>query len=430
MAESTGLRGPSSLLVRTTLVLAVGALLIVIIATFALYLFVISPITEQSADDEAALLVLSAQTWVELPPEARPYFELEMAESHDLIISEAHQALPEVADYSQYFELLKTELSTRIGQEVALLEGEDLLWVDVPMGGFALQIGFSPERREIQPLYVAMVIVGLGAGIVFFTSLFIVRRIARPLVNVARQAESFRGATQIEPLPETGPRELVSLARNFNTMASEIGLLLTNRTTLLAGISHDLRTPLTRMRLALALLPDNVDPQLVGRFERNLESMDELISDALRFARGTGEVPQEIELLPFVQEILATFEQNIAADLRIPPDFRIKLAPSAFRRVLINLIANGFQHGGNVSVVATTKQIQVIDDGPGIPEAFREQVFQPFFRLDSSRSATTGGSGLGLAIVQQLCQAHQWQVDIDNAPGGGARVTLKFASAV
>ena len=428
MADSFGLRGPSTLLARTTLILAVGALLIVIIATFALYLFVISPITQQSADDEAALLVLSAQTWVELPPEARPYFELEMAESHDLIISEARQKLPEVESYSQYFDLLKTELSTRIGDEVILLAGDDLLWVDVPMGGFELQIGFSAERRETQPLYVAMVIVGLGAGIVFFTSLFIVRRIARPLVKVAQQAESFRGATQIEPLPETGPRELVSLARNFNTMASEIGLLLTNRTTLLAGISHDLRTPLTRMRLALALLPDNVDPQLINRFERNLESMDELIGDALRFARGTEEVPQEIELLPFVQEILATFEQDITLDLRIPATHRVRLPPSAFRRVLVNLVANGFQHGGKVTVIATTEQIKVIDDGPGIPPEFREQVFQPFFRLDSSRSATTGGSGLGLAIVQQLCQAHRWQVSIDSGPTGGAQVTLKFAS--
>jgi len=205
-------------------------------------------------------------------------------------------------------------------------------------------------------------------------------------------------------------------------------LLLTNRTTLLAGISHDLRTPLTRMRLALALLPDNVDPQLINRFERNLESMDELIGDALRFARGTEEVPQEIELLPFVQEILATFEQDITLDLRIPATHRVRLPPSAFRRVLVNLVANGFQHGGKVTVIATTEQIKVIDDGPGIPPEFREQVFQPFFRLDSSRSATTGGSGLGLAIVQQLCQAHRWQVSIDSGPTGGAQVTLKFAS--
>jgi two-component system, OmpR family, osmolarity sensor histidine kinase EnvZ len=426
MTETSRLRGPTTLLARTNLILSVGALLIVVIATLALYVFVIDPITEQSADDEAALLVLSAQTWVELPPDARPYFELEMAESHDLIISEARQQMPELESYPRYFELLKSQLAQRLGSEVKLLQSDDLLWVDVPMGGFELQIGFSAERREIQPLYVAIVIVSLGAAIVFFTSLFIVQRIARPLVKVAEQAEHFRGTKEIEPLPETGPRELVSLARNFNTMAQEISLLLTNRTTLLAGISHDLRTPLTRMRLALALLPEDVDPTLIERFERNLESMDELIGDALRFARGTREVAQEIELYPFVEEILASFERPITFVKRAPEQARAVLAPSAFRRVLVNLISNALQHGGAVTLVLDTGLIEVIDDGPGIPAEFREQVFQPFFRLDSSRSSTTGGSGLGLAIVQQLCQAHGWQIGIDDGPQGGTKVWLKF----
>lgn len=427
MAEASAARRPATLLARTNLILSVGALLIVVIATVAMYAFVIEPITEQSADDEAALLVLSAQTWVELPPEARPYFELEMAESHDLIISEARQELPELEAYPQYFSLLSAQLGERLGGPVPLLAGDDLLWVDVPMGGFELQIGFSARRREIQPLYVAMVIVGLGAAIVFFTSLFIVQRIARPLVKVAEQAEHFRGASEIEPLPETGPRELASLARNFNTMAQEIASLLSNRTTLLAGISHDLRTPLTRMRLALALLPESVDPQLVVRFERNLESMDELISDALRFARGTGEVAQQIEVCPFVADVLQSFEQGVTFNPSVAADYHAELAPSAFRRVLMNLVDNGLRHGGEVLVRLQPGRVEVLDNGPGIPEEFRQQVFQPFFRIDSSRSSSTGGSGLGLAIVQQLCQAHGWQIAIDDAPQGGTRVTLQFA---
>ena len=426
MVDVLRLSGPTTLLARTSFILSVGALLIVMMATFALYVFVIDPITEQSADDEAAMLVLSAQTWVELPPEARPYFELEMAESHDLIISEARQPLLEMVNYSRYFDFLRRQLSKRLGTPVRLLQSEDLLWVDLPMSGVELQIGFPAGRREIQPLYVAIVIVVLGAVIVFLTSLFIVQRIARPLVEVAKQAERFRGSEGIEPLPETGPRELASLARNFNTMAQEISTLLANRTTLLAGISHDLRTPLTRMRLALALLPDNVDPTLTERFERNLESMDELIGDALRFARGTYEVAQEIELYSFVSEVIDSFEQPIVLERRVPVDHRAILPPSAFRRVIINLISNAWQHGGAVRVVLNAGLVEVIDDGPGIPEAFRDQVFQPFFRLDSSRSAATGGSGLGLAIVQQLCQARGWTIRIGDASGGGAHIKLNF----
>jgi two-component system osmolarity sensor histidine kinase EnvZ len=415
--------GSLSLLVRTNLILAVSALLIVVIAVMALNQFVIEPIAERSADDEAALLVLSAQTWVELPPEARPYFELELAQSHDLIISGEQQRLSP-ADLDQpYLSLLQEKLSERLGIEVSLEEGNELVWVDVPMGGFDLQIGFSPARRDIQPLYVGIIIVVLGALVVFMTSLFIVQRITRPLVLVAERAETFRGGGNFEPLPEQGPKELVSLARNFNTMAREISTLLSNRTTLLAGISHDLRTPLTRMRLALELLPENVDPKLVARFERNLEVMDGLIGDALRFARGAGEPPQEVELAPFVADVLASFDPPVPLCVDGAGSC-ISVAPGALQRVLVNLVNNGLQHGDNVRVLLEGREIHVMDSGPGIPEDAREEVFQPFFRLDHSRNVNTGGSGLGLAIVQQLCQAQGWRVRIQEGPEGGADVVV------
>jgi two-component system osmolarity sensor histidine kinase EnvZ len=413
-----------SLLTRTNLVLAVSALLIVIIAVVALNEYVIEPIAERSADDEAALLVLSAQTWVELPPESRPYFELELAQNHDLIVSAELEPLAEANLNQFYLSLLRDKLVERLGVSVTLLQGDDLIWTNIPMGGFELQIGFSPSRRDIQPLYVGIIIIVLGAGVVFFTSLFIVQRITRPLVQVAEKAEIFRGGENFEPLPEQGPRELVSLARNFNTMAREISALLSNRTTLLAGISHDLRTPMTRMRLALELLPDDVDPKLVERFERNLEAMDALIADALRFARGTGEPPQEVLLVPFVADVLGSFEQHIPLVVETDEGLSLSLAPGALQRVIMNLVNNGLQHGDNVRVRLTGREIHVIDSGPGIPTSARELVFQPFFRLESSRSITTGGSGLGLAIVQQLCQAQGWRVRIQAAPGGGTDVVV------
>jgi two-component system osmolarity sensor histidine kinase EnvZ len=418
MGMASAQRSPASLLVRTNLILGFSALLIAAIATLALYAFVIDPINEQSADDEAALLVLSAQTWVELPPAARPYYELEMAENHDLIISEDVQPLADSQIPGGYFNLLKSRLSARLDTEIKMLEGDELLWVNVPMGGRELQIGFSPEREDVQPLNGAIVIVSLGAAIVFFSSLFIVQRIARPLVQIALQAEHFRGSGNIEPLPETGPRELASLA--------QISALLANRTTLLAGISHDLRTPLTRMRLALTLLPENVDPALIERFERNLESMDELVGDALRFARGAGEAPQEIDIVSFTREIVGQFEHEVSIHVEGEALQRALVAPSAFSRVLINLISNGVKHGGRVVVTVSRNLVEIADNGPGIPVEYREQVFQPFFRLDMARQSTTGGSGLGLAIVSQLCQVHGWHVSIGDSAHGGASIRLEF----
>ena len=399
---------PQSLLGRTTLTLAFSSFLIAVVSTIALNVFVIDPIAERSADDEAALLVLSAQTWVELPPQARPYFELELAQSHDLIISVAEQT------------------QRRLALDVRMYDGNDLVWVDVPMAGYNLQIGFSPDRRDVQLLYVAIVIASLGAGIVFLTSLLIVRKIARPLVQVGKQAETFRGLAEIEPLPETGPRELVSLARNFNTMADEIALVLANRTTLMAGISHDLRTPLTRMRLALALLPDDVEQSLVQRFERNLEAMDVLIGDALRFAQGTREEAQPLALAPYVREVLDTFEQELDFLCVINDDVMLDLAPNAFSRVLTNLVGNAIKYADRVRVSLDGSEVVVSDDGPGIPVSERGRVFQPFYRLEASRNVSTGGSGLGLAVVQQLSAAHGWKIEIGDSPMGGAEFRWRF----
>jgi two-component system osmolarity sensor histidine kinase EnvZ len=408
---------PQSLLGRTTLTLAFSSFLIAVVSTIALNVFVIDPIAERSADDEAALLVLSAQTWVELPPQARPYFELELAQSHDLIISVAEQTLPPLDRYLPFTELLLEKLQRRLALDVRMYDGNDLVWVDVPMAGYNLQIGFSPDRRDVQLLYVAIVIASLGAGIVFLTSLLIVRKIARPLVQVGKQAETFRGLAEIEPLPETGPRELVSLARNFNTMADEIALVLANRTTLMAGISHDLRTPLT---------PDTVDQRLVQRFEGNLEAMDVLIGDALRFAQGTREEVQSLALAPYVREVLDTFDQEIDFSCSISDGVILDLAPNAFSRVLSNLVGNAIKYANRVQVSLDGTEVVVSDDGPGIPESERGRVFQPFYRLEASRNVSTGGSGLGLAVVQQLSAAHGWKIHIADSALGGAEFRWRF----
>ncbi len=432
-AEARGLldrldRG--SLLVRTNLVLGLSAFAIILIAMLALDRYVLRPILERSADDEAALMVLSAQTWVELPPETQPYFELELAESHDLIIADetAETGVP-VTDL-RYAAVLAQRLEQRLGEVVPLTRTAELMWAKVPMGGRDIHIGFSEDRRSIETLYVAAIIILAGAAIVFLTSLFIVSRIARPLVRTANLAETFRGGEDFVPLPEQGPRELVSLARNFNTMATDISALLANRTTLLAGVSHDLRTPLARMRLAVELLPRDLPMDLKARFERNLGAMDELIGDALQFAKGTGEVPQQVLVAALLRDIVANQEESITAELDVAADLRMPVAVGALRRVLQNLFVNAIQHGDDVYLRARREGAEIIvcvdDSGPGIPREFRGKVFEPFFRLESSRSINTGGSGLGLAIVAQLAQSHGWRVSIEDIPTGraGTRVQL------
>ena len=420
-----------SLLARTNFVLGWSAVAIAVTAITAMDIFVITPMTERSADDEAGLLVLSAQTWVELPDytDARPAFEFEMMRMHDLIISSDIRDLPLADPDNDFYALLRTRLTERLGAPVTLLEGDDLLWADMQLPGGRLQVGFSPQR-DVEPLYVALIIGVLGAVIVIVTSYFIVRRIARPLEETANAVAAFRGAEGFAPLPEKGPRELVTLAASFNRMAREISELLSNRTTLLAGVSHDLRTPLARMRLALELLPDGVDPKLVQRLENNLERMDELIGDTLRFVRGAREVPQEILLKPFIESLM---DEDTPIDWRGDESLRVSIATGAFERVMANLVANAQQHAEDARVIVVAGSpiaIHVIDRGPGIPVEERERVFQPFFRLDASRSRETGGSGLGLAITRQLCQAHGWRVSLGDAPGGGTDACISFPKSI
>ena len=429
------MRLPTSLLARTNVVLVLVAVVITATAFAAVQGLVIAPMKNRLADDEAGLVTLAAQTWVELPDytDARPAFELEMARMHDLIISSNIRDLPSADAGDAYNVLLAESIATRLGAPARLLAGDDLLWAEVPVPGGRLQIGFSPGQQDIQPIYVGLAIGIVGAGLVFGAAFVMVRRIARPLVETANAVEAFRGAEEFASLPERGPRELVALARNFNRMAREVSGLLSNRTTLLAGISHDLRTPLARMRIAIELLPDAVDRKFIERMERNLEAMDALIGDALRLARGAGEAPQELHLKPCIEAIVKDFGQGVRVDWRGDQDARCLIAPGAFRRVLMNLLDNARQHAQSPRVavrIGEEAAVHVIDSGPGIPEVDRERVFEPFYRLERSRSRDTGGSGLGLAIVRQLCQAHGWRATIDGNEGGGVDVCVSVSPLI
>jgi two-component system osmolarity sensor histidine kinase EnvZ len=220
----------------------------------------------------------------------------------------------------------------------------------------------------------------------------------------------------------------VALTRSFNTMAEEISTLLANRTTLLAGVSHDLRTPLARMRLVLELMGDGVDGDLRARMVRNMDAMEALLSKGLKFARGWPRArpgrsswgrtsrPGETQAQP-----LLSFENR----LREPRT--VKVAVEALDRVLENLMNNALAYS-EAPVVLRLKEsakglkVQVLDRGPGIPEGERQRVFQPFYRLEQSRSVATGGSGLGLAIVKQLCEAQGWRIEVTEHGGGGGAV--------
>jgi len=421
---------PATLLGRTAQALALAFLLFGLIAAALLEFTLVRPNTRQAADDLAAFLVLTAQIWVELPPYTRPDYEREMLRRHDLKILQVEAPAPAEPDAHKYLDYLESALTTHLGQSVPIHEHPDhpgWLWADLPMGGRTMRLGFRESRLQNPTLLIMPLLVAIGLSIAFALSVLLVRRVTRPLAAMAEATYRIGEGDFSETLPETGPREIADLARKLNLMENQIRQLLENRTTLLAGISHDLRTPLSRMRLELEMLQGAENGELIDGLRNDIAEMEKLISQTLLLARGlSGETEVEVDVNALLDGIAEDFRKADGEVVFHPTHSCIRLVKAdALRRVISNLVENAVIYSGGLPVTIecacnrSGTDIRVIDQGPGIPASEREAVFQPFHRLEDSRSRATGGSGLGLAIVHQLCRANGWSTRISSPAGGG-----------
>ncbi len=230
-----------------------------------------------------------------------------------------------------------------------------------------------------------------------------------------------------------GVGELDELVQSFNHMATRIQVLLQNHTTLLAGISHDLRSPLTRAKIALELaeaMPDAVTFKDLGRYLAQLEN---LIAEFLDFSRGVvSDADTAVELFTIVSQVCRELSLHASPVQFRGEPLRGSCNLSALQRVLRNLIENAqrYNNGAMVEVELTSRPdaavIEIHDRGHGIAEAERERVFLPFVRLEASRNPATGGSGLGLAIVKEICRVHYWQIALLPRAGGGLTASLQI----
>jgi two-component system osmolarity sensor histidine kinase EnvZ len=422
-----------SLFARTALTLALAFVVFQAAAFWVVYRTLIVPVAERSADDLAGLIVLSAQTWVELPPQTRIAFERELARRHGLRLTTVDVGATENAPRFSFRKQIELALSSRVGEPIALrgVPGTRAAWLDIPVGGHDLHAGFFPDRYAVQPPLAAIAVVALGTFLSLLTALFLVRRITVPLARAASAASQVGAGELPELLPETGPAELAELARRFNTMAAEVRDLLDNRTTLLAGISHDLRTPMTRLQLNLEMLRDDSSPARIDRAVSDLADMNRLISGYLELARTTRpEARQRFDLAGLLDEVAD--EAGLAWSGAAPCE--VEAGRLTVRQIVLNLIQNAQRYGGDTPVELALEcgkamvRVIVRDSGPGIPDDQLEKVFRPFYRLESSRSQATGGTGLGLAIVRQLAETNGWKVKLQNRPQGGLEAVLELRS--
>ena len=268
-------------------------------------------------------------------------------------------------------------------------------------------------------------------------TLWAVRRLTLPVATLAAAAEALGRDVNSPPLPQNGPTEIATAAAAFNTMAARIRRFVQDRTFMLTAIGHDLRTPITRLRLRAEFIEDD---ELRRKMVADLAELEAMVSATLAFGRdATTAEPESVvdvaELARTVLDEAADARPEVAGKVSYGgiAHLPVRVRPIALKRALTNLVANALNYGGSARMTLSPPtpgpespalQLQIDDDGPGIPEEELERVFQPFHRVEASRNRETGGMGLGLPIARNILRAHGGDVTLENRSEGGARATV------
>lgn len=402
--------------------------------------FMVVPLGQRAADDLASIISHAAETWQSIPADAREVFAQNMQNKHGLVLTTTTNPLPASTSPLPYLYFLNRSLKNQLGKEIVLktslhANGEEWYWADIPLPGETLRFGFPRSRIGVKPSIAFFVLLITGFFLTFMTAFLLTRRLTVTIERLYQAAQLIGKGQWPEPVKEEGPEELVVLAREFNRMNVQVRELLANRTTLLAGISHDLRTPLTQIQLALAMLPnDGGDTHLMNGIRRDLDSVNQLIRQALHINMELDKQDKELvriaDILDHIIESARRGSQVI--EWHSNKSCRFLLNPLALKRIVSNLLENAIRYGEGKPILIecscsnSALVIEIQDRGPGIPEKQRETVFQPFYRLEQSRSSVTGGSGLGLAIVRQLADTNGWTVQLLKREGGGTCARLSI----
>jgi two-component system osmolarity sensor histidine kinase EnvZ len=276
--------------------------------------------------------------------------------------------------------------------------------------------------------HIFLVWMGVSSLVLLGVAILFLRNQIRPILRLAEAAESFGKGREIEFRPR-GAREVRQAGHAFMEMKRRIERAMDQRITMLNGVSHDLRTILTRFKLSLALLRQTPE---VEDLKRDVDEMSRMLEGYLAFARGdAGEAAVTTDLRTLLEDLQVDAErQGHVTELDIVGDPMITVRPDAFRRLLFNLVSNAARHGDHIAISANHETrwlvVHVDDDGPGIPPHLREEVFKPFVRLDEARNQDEGGSGLGLAIARDIARSHGGDIALGEAPTGGLRATVRL----
>ncbi|MGB1182515.1 MAG: ATP-binding protein [Candidatus Puniceispirillaceae bacterium] len=431
---------PKTLFGRMLGIILIPMILVQIVTVFIFYERHWDSVTRQMADSlsgEIELVVERAGaqfTTTDLPDlqaEANRFFRFQLAFTEAKILSaEALKSTPQ--NYSELS--LTNTLNSRIDFPFAidLDSTEDEIGIDIQLANGVLHI-LAGRKRIISSTGWTFLGWTIGTSIILFSiALLFMRAQVRPIRQLAYAARQLGLGRQTDAWQLSGAKEVRLAGRAFQAMRHRINRQISERTAMLAGVSHDLRTPLTRMRLQMALMPKNAETQAL---EEDILELEQMIDGYLAFARGEGEETAKTGNIPeLLNQIIAQYDRNMpgrlhyeASDSDIPD---LNMRPQAMRRALDNLIGNATRYANRAEIRTKIRNdnifIFIDDDGPGIEPEFRADALRPFVRLESSRNRSTGGTGLGLAIASDIILGHGGEMTLEDSPLGGLRVIVQL----
>ncbi len=428
---------PQTMFGRSLLLIVMPLVLVQIIATWVFYDRHWETVSYRYSSDVAGDigLVIEAMKYTPRPVDQTGLLETGSALTDMSFTLEPGKTLPPPLPSGGT--LLETQLHQTLAERVgrpywidADNDPDDVL-IGIQLPGAVLSVIVPRKRLYTSTTYIFMLwMVGSSLILAFVAALFL-RNQVKSLRRLAAAAEGFGKGRPVRFSKVEGALEVRQAAVAFFQMRDRIQRQVRQRTEMLAGVSHDLRTPMTRMKLALELLGD--DPA-VAELKSDVIEMERLVDLYLDFARGEGtESPVETDIAMLLDDIAAAVRRDgTPLSLSVPGEIVVPVRPNALRRCLGNLITNARQYGTHVWLAGLAVEggvdILIDDDGPGIPAEDRDRVFQPFVRLDASRNSETGGIGLGLAIARDVARSHGGDVRLETSPQGGLRARVHLPS--
>lgn len=326
---------------------------------------------------------------------------------------------------------LARALESRVGRPFIIdsRSYEKLIEIHVQLADGVLHVIVQRRRLFSSTTYVFLLwMVGTSLALLTVATAFM-RNQVKPIKRLAQAADDFGKGREVADFRTTGATEVALAGQAFNLMRNRIRRQIVQRTEMLAGVSHDLRTPLTRMKLQLAMMGEGSD---IVDLKKDVADMERMIGAYLAFAKGEGmEQPTPTDIVQLVADAAGDARrQGAAIEVSLPDrEIVVPLRRDAFRRALGNVVGNAQRYASRIAVTLALRprhvEVMVDDDGPGIPAGAREDVFKPFFRLEQSRNQETGGTGLGLTIARDIARGHGGDLELRDAPGGGLRAVLR-----